>query len=960
VTSRLAATVAPSAHRSHPLRFAVLALVVFAGSLALTGAIGPTPAHAGPPPFTAFGSTNQVDTSGHNPGDALELWQGSTKVATGTADAQGAYLFGKFDAGPIPAGAGYEVRNTTQSTTVGNLTVMSADVNPPQSFYDAINLGVVPNPGGSTYTYIPTRDGTLLGANITWPKDGSPGPWPVLVDYSGYDPSQPPNPPQEAQMYPYAGYVVVGINLRGTDCAGGAFELFSTIQTLDGYDAIEALATQSWSTGHVGMVGISYMGISQLFVGQTNPPHLDAITPMSTYADFYGGIGYPGGIINSGFFLDWLGQRDSDSNPASHAWVQSRIAGGDTICQANQVMRLQSKKLIPEATPDRYFEDRVASLSPTNFVHKIKVPTFLVGQFQDEQTGGQWPTMISHFDPTTRLRVELTNGTHVEGMGPERLPRAMEFLDFYVKKKIPKIGALLRVGLPPGLAQIFSDTPPQPYTLQLDRFSCYLAVRPPIHPDCTGIPQPAVDNYAGALAAYEAEPPVRIYWENGNGPAPWTAGEPFSSVQASYASWPLPGVTGKAYYFQPDGSLSETAPTIADSEARGASSYAYDPDSKNPKQDFTGGTDQMWAPLPAVNWKPLVEGDSLSFISPAFTKNTAFAGSASADLWVRSTEADTDLEVTLTEVRPDGKETFIQAGWLRASHRKLAAGSTDLLPEHTHLASDAEPLPAGQFDLARVEIFPFAHTIRAGSKLRINVEVPGGDQPFWNVTPMTFGHPVTNDIAHSVGRPSRVVLPIVPDGETPAVPAALPPCPGLRGQACRSYEPARIPTGVTAAVAGHDIDVSWTPPPGATPDHYVITVTPTGQTVTVAGTTTSWSLVDPATGTPFTFTVAAVFGQTTGPASDASLAAQVPTPQATTTTTSTSTTSTSSSTTSTTAPSTTAAPTTTAAAAVEPTTIATGTLPTTGTDEAPWLALAALLLVAGGALVVVSSRSRQA
>ena len=41
------------------------------------------------------------------------------------------------------------------------------------------------------------------------------------------------------------------------------------------------------------------------------------------------------------------------------------------------------------------------------------------------------------------------------------------------------------------------------------------------------------------------------------------------------------------------------------------------------------------------------------------------------DLWVKSTEANTDLQVSLTEVRPDGQEMYVQDGWLRASNRKL-------------------------------------------------------------------------------------------------------------------------------------------------------------------------------------------------------------------------------------------------------------------------------------------------
>lgn len=61
-----------------------------------------------------------------------------------------------------------------------------------------------------------------------------------------------------------------------------------------------------------------------------------------------------------------------------------------------------------------------------------------------------------------------------------------------------------------------------------------------------------------------------------------------------------------------------------------------------------------------------------------------------------------------------GSETYIQSGVLRGSHRKLARGSTPLLPLHTSLEEDAEPLPADEFVEARVELFPFADVLRTG------------------------------------------------------------------------------------------------------------------------------------------------------------------------------------------------------------------------------------------------------
>ncbi|MDQ2826362.1 MAG: DUF4214 domain-containing protein, partial [Actinomycetota bacterium] len=95
-----------------------------------------------------------------------------------------------------------------------------------------------------------------------------------------------------------------------------------------------------------------------------------------------------------------------------------------------------------------------------------------------------------------------------------------------------------------------------------------------------------------------------------------------------------------------------------------------------------------------------------------------------------------------------------------------------------------------------------------------------------------------------------------------------------------SYAPDRKATDVAGAVAGKDVTVTWTPPPGATPDTYRVTPVlgagaPGGAVapdpVEVSGTTTTAAFASPVAGVPLAFTVTAIFGRETAPASDASL-----------------------------------------------------------------------------------------
>jgi hypothetical protein len=175
----------------------------------------------------------------------------------------------------------------------------------------------------------------------------------------------------------------------------------------------------------------------------------------------------------------------------------------------------------------------------------------------------------------------------------------------------------------------------------------------------------------------------------------------------------------------------------------------------------------------------------VGFTTPPLAKDVVIAGPSSLDLRLKSSVRDTDLQVTLTEVRPGGTETYVQNGWLRASHRKLdRARSTLLDPFPTHLRRDAAPLPRGRFTLVRVPIFPVAHAFRAGSRIRVTVEAPGGDRQSWAFASVDHGHTV-NTIAVGGSRASRLVLPVVA-GVT-AQGTSLPAIGALRGEPTRAY-----------------------------------------------------------------------------------------------------------------------------------------------------------------------------
>lgn len=680
------------------------------------------------------------------------------ELGRGTADRFGSLIFRYLEEGVT-----YTLRDTSDGGATQQVTTLRLADHPPQSFYDSQTLH-------EGYQYIEMRDGTLLAATVRAPlgKTLDQGPFPTVVEYSGYAVADPARQEPSSLIAWAVGYATVGVNMRGSGCSGGVLDLFDLPTTADGYDVIEIVAAQPWVQGNkVGMVGISFPGISQLFVAGVRPPHLAAITPLSVIADIYRAPGFPGGIFNNGFAQTWLQDRKDDGQPAPEGgqqWAIDRVNAGDTICLENQKLRLQAQDPLAVVEENPYYdvelhEDR----SPINWVRGIRVPTFLASAWQDEQTGGDFASMLSRLPKRRDVKITLTNGVHSSPFDPEILWNWLAFLDLYVAERVPDPGRLAAVVAPVLYQEVLGDGTPLP----------------PLPDD----PFDDVEDYDAARKLFESNPRVRVLMENGAGSP--TPGLPAPAFELGFKKWPPPQARPTSFYFGPNGTLTKKKPT---KPTQGIDSYQPDPEAR-PMQTIPGqGQSESWEIIPDYDWRPYPEGTAVAYVTEPLATDVVVVGPGSVDLWLRSSAADTDIQVTLSEVRPDGLETYVQSGWLRASHRKLdTKASSKLEPRQTHLEADAAPLPAGEFTKLRVGIYAAAHVFRAGSRIRISVEAPGGDRTRWAFDTPATGGLVTNEIARTPKQASRVVLSVIPGVQ---VPPGLPPCPGLRGQPCRTYVPA--------------------------------------------------------------------------------------------------------------------------------------------------------------------------
>jgi uncharacterized protein len=740
----------------------VLAAAVAAAALSIV------PATAAEAAMEARGSARQVYATGLEPGTKVTLSSAAGKtIKSKAANELGGVLFRG-----VKPGDGYRLKAAGEQS--GELKVLSDQSAPPSTDVYEQNI---PADG---YGYLTTRDGTKLAYSVHPPSDvsGALGlqlpelpaspPYPTLIEYAGYGYARPSGPESGISLIAnLMGFAVVDVNMRGTGCSGGAFDFFEPLQNLDGYDVIEAVARQPWvANGKVGMFGISYGGISQLFTAATKPPSLAAITPLSVLDQAQTTL-YPGGILNTGFAFNWAKERALEARPAGpkagQEWAYERIQEGDEVCKANQALHAEAPDLIGKVRRNSTYKPKVADpLSPTTFVDEINVPTFMACQHTDEQTGGHCPTLASRLTGTDKKWVTFTNGVHVDSLDPETLNRLFDFLTLYVAKRVPgQNNTVIR------------------------------ATAPLIYEEAMGIsgvqlpPDPIQDEptYASALAAFEALKPVRVLFDNGAGSDP---GHPFPGYEKSFDSFPVPGTKARSWYLGPKGSLTEKF------GRPGADAFAWNAKAR-PLDDLKGGSGAdeggVWTASPDYEWTQDPKGTAASYLTAPLTEDVTVMGSGGVTAWVRSSKPSVDLQATISEVRPDGKETFVQGGWLRGEMRKLdRRKSTRTEPVLSLRKRDIAPMPTDRFVKLTIPLYYETHAYRKGSRIRVRITAPNGDQPIWafkETLPRGKGK-ADVAIAYGRGKPSRLLLPVVPGLDAPT---DLPPCPGLRGEPCRDYVP---------------------------------------------------------------------------------------------------------------------------------------------------------------------------
>jgi putative CocE/NonD family hydrolase len=532
--------------------------------------------------------------------------------------------------------------------------------------------------------YIPMSDGAKLEYTVDLPH--ADGKFPVAMVYDGY--CEGPgalacNDVASAHALLRAGFAILGVSIRGTSCSTGIFDAFTKQEWHDGAAAVEWAARQPWSNGHIGMIGDSFPGITQLGVAGLRPPHLDAIAPFQVTTDMYRDVAFPGGMANLGFGAFWAGV-DQPLNSYRSGLVEA-LKKKDAGCIASlaaNAAAIPTHNIATQGFGHPYDGAWWQNHVPGANVDKIHIPTFGCFTWQDDEVSSRGSSYLSRLDPATTW-VVATNGYH--GMCELSIPQVTDELVAF-----------------------------------FDRF------------------------VKGADNGFESHTPHIQVWHETHVDA---AGHNVPTWVTSYPSYAAMPVKPLALYFGPDGSLSLHRPAAGGKPE----SYLYPgPNLGNEDGVVIGQHNLLWK-----GQDP--KGASLAYTSPPLRHDTEFFGSGSANLWLSSTAPDTDLQITLTEVRPDGQEEYIVRGWLRASRRKLAAArSTVLAPVQTDQATDVENLVPGKPTYMRVQLDPFDYVFRKGSRIRLWIDAPTGLTGGWSLNFLNV--PGVNSIYADAQHPSALVL----------------------------------------------------------------------------------------------------------------------------------------------------------------------------------------------------------
>jgi putative CocE/NonD family hydrolase len=558
--------------------------------------------------------------------------------------------------------------------------------------------------------YVTVADGTKVAVDIYKPAKqlgSADARWPIILLHS----LGPRSNPRTMVSYGVAdlikrGYVFVWMQPRGTGASFGKTGGFLTAQNgRDVRDVIGWLVQQPWSTGKVGMMGLSNMGFIQWLAAAQHPKGLVTIVPAVANPDFYYQL-YPNGVSAlvgapgvASRAMPPPGQRapdepkqpvDEDTPPEYPVWSTAQRAhiGGLALPDAWTVNMLRD-----QVNPRLGYAPGLIDSPLPNDSEALRssgISIYQMGGWADASPGGQ---IIAHRGFGTKLIIGAwPHMLMAEDQGAALLRREHQrWFDFTLK------------GIDDGIGR---------------------------------------------------EPAVRYQTLNARKGDEWHFATSFPLAEQHTVAYHFAAGPTQTVNSAIDGALSKDPQTPA--AAFGEYRVRFD------VAAFDGRYNRLnraWS----GDMTNDVDARSLTFTSDVLEQDTEVTGFPTANVWVSANRADADLIVYLEEITAEGRSHFVTDGAARASHRLIDRRwpwDEVQVPFHRSFAADRRLLKPGQPVLVRFALTPTSYVFRRGSRIRFTVS--GGEINTYQ-PPAEVGarRPLILRVYRGGKRDSRVELPVI-------------------------------------------------------------------------------------------------------------------------------------------------------------------------------------------------------
>jgi putative CocE/NonD family hydrolase len=586
----------------------------------------------------------------------------------------------------------------------------------------------------ATDLHRPARDGTAVAARF-----------PVILERTPYGKSQASRSESRAEIaacFVRHGYVVIYQDCRGRHGSEGEFVKYLS-DAEDGIDTIAWILDQPWCDGRIGTMGLSYAAHTQMALASLGPKGLAAmVVDCGGFSNAYASAIRQGGAFEMRQ-VTWAYNQAKESPPAKADPIVRAALDAEDI-----KVWFKSFPWKPGHSPVRHVPEYEAYLfdlwSRGTFDAYWKQPGLYATGYHDRMPDIPQVHMSSWYDPYVRTATE-------------------NFLGLRTKKKKASVRLIMGPWLHGDRSSSFSGDVDFGARAPLDG---NLAV------NWNEFRRRWFDRWLKDLRnGVDEEPSVRLFLMGGGSGRRNAAGRlDHGGKWIAASDWPLPKTRFTPYYLHGDGRLASRKPR------KGARPLSYDYDPARPcptiggsnssgQPVFEGGAfDQREDPRFFGIQNPglplAARSDVLVFETEPLAEDVAVIGPITVRLWISSSSVDTDFTAKLIDVHPptpddpSGFAMNLTDGILRCRYRRSWTKPSMMTP--------------GRVYAITIEPFATGNLFKAGHRIRLDVS--SSNFPRFDVNPNS-GEPegmarlrriATNTVHVDGGRPSHVVLPIVP------------------------------------------------------------------------------------------------------------------------------------------------------------------------------------------------------